>query len=675
MSADDNLLIEYQALSGLKRKYDHAYHVEDRPIVSDAAYDELVRTLNNLVLNNPHIAQFANHTSTVGADVSRSPFKKVEHTIPMLSLENIFDEEGIKAFVQNAYVGNFNDGFVGEPKIDGLSIECVYEFGVLTKASTRGDGVIGEDVTGNVAFVSGIPKVLKRKDIALLEVRGEVYMTKEDFHALNQKMANKGGRLFSTPRNAAAGSLRQMDTSITASRSLKAFMYGLGAYSAPLASTQSELLVALSELGFSTCPLFFKTSDAAGLSIFIDILSNQRADLPYDIDGMVIKVNSLEAQAVMGVRSNTPKWAVAYKFPAETGITRLVDVIFQVGRTGVITPVAVLTPLNLGGVIVSRASLYNKDEIDRLDLRYNDRVVISRQGDVIPKVLSVDKPYRNTMKSMKVTNGKIVFPKTCPSCGWDLHKEEGEVAIRCINAFECPEQILARVTHMVSRDAFDIRGLAEKTIKLFIENGIIKKPFDIYHLGKKKDVICNLPGWSDHKFNLLMTAIDNRRKIPLNKLIFGMGFPSIGEGNALRLAQTHTDLDDLINTAYKGPETLSKLADIGIVAATELCTSLMSGEGRRSIQEAIDLIEAIPVEAPKQGPLTGRTFVFTGTLESMTRQEAKLRTEGLGGRVLSDINKTVTDVVVGKDAGSKAEKAQKKGIAITEDAWMKLINS
>ncbi|MGD9649932.1 MAG: NAD-dependent DNA ligase LigA [Dongiaceae bacterium] len=657
-------------------QHDELYYQQDKPAISDAEYDKLRKKLDALEAEFPQFILPNSPSKRVGAPIS-SGFKKTRHATPMLSLNNAFDAEDIADFADR--IRRFLDlpddtpiEFTAEPKIDGASANLTYRDGVLAIGATRGDGIEGEDVTTNMKTIQSIPQKLTGKNIpSLLEIRGEIYMQKSDFLAMNQRREESGEDLFANPRNAAAGSLRQLDSSITASRPLKFFAYAFGAGGNEIAETQQEILNQLEKWGFTLPPHRGFCKNEKEIGAYYEKLSSLRATLPFDVDGIVLKVNRLDWQRRLGDVGRAPRWAMAYKFPAEQAQTLLKDITIQVGRTGVLTPVAELEPINVGGVMVARATLHNEDEIERKDIRIGDTVLIQRAGDVIPQVLGRIEGKRD--KGSKAYK----FPDHCPVCGSAAIRETGEVARRCTGGLICPAQASLRLRHFVSKGAFDIDGLGKQHIDEFWQLKLIQEPADIFTLAKRqregKIDLYNLEGWGEKSVEKLFAAIEKRRTIPLDRFIYALGIRQIGEATAKLLARHYGGLDNLLN--HLEMDELLNIDQIGESMAEDLIAFFEEPHNKDVIK---NLLEEITVEETKftatSSPITGKTVVFTGTLEKMSRAEAKAKAENLGAKVASSVSKKTDYVVAGAEAGSKLKEAQSLGIKIlSEDEWLKLI--
>ena len=664
--------------------HDRRYYREDAPTISDADYDALRRRYEELERAFPELATAQSLTKTVGAKPSEK-FAKVKHAVPMLSLGNVFSDEEVLEFVARVrrFLG-LGDGalrFTFEPKIDGLSCSLRYEKGHLVQAATRGDGYEGEDVTANVRTIDEIPQRLRGDHSDVFEVRGEVYMTHRDFAALNVRQKESGKTIFANPRNAAAGSLRQLDSRITASRPLHFFAYGWGETSALPANTQIGVLEALRGYGLPVNPLTTLCESAEEMLAHYRSIETQRATLGYDIDGVVYKVNDIALQERLGFVSRAPRWAVARKFPAERATTILRDIEIQVGRTGALTPVARLEPVTVGGVVVQNATLHNEDEIARKDIRIGDTVVVQRAGDVIPQIVAVvtekrphgAKPYQ--------------FPHVCPRCGSAALREidektgEADVVRRCTGSLVCPAQAIERLKHFASRNAMDIEGLGDKQIELFFQDGLIRTPSDIFTLEERDRAsltkIKNREGYGETSVRNLFAAIEARRSVPINRFIFALGIRHVGETNARRLARHFGDFESLRETAREaalGSEARARIDSIngvGPVVAEALHDFFAEPHNERELDALLKQITLEPMPAvASTSPVAGKTVVFTGALERLTRDEAKAQAERFGAHVAASVSKKTDLVVAGPGAGSKLKQAAELGIeVITEDEW------
>ncbi|MET3354731.1 UNVERIFIED_ORG: DNA ligase (NAD+) [Xanthobacter viscosus] len=690
---------EHKALAQEITSHDAAYYREDAPVVSDAEYDALRQRYEAIEERFPGLRGEDSLSEKVGAAPSEK-FGKVAHKVPMLSLANCFSDEEVVEFV--ARVKRFLNlgaddevAFTSEPKIDGLSCSLHYENGRLTVAATRGDGSQGEDVTQNVRTIADIPEHLTGKDVPqTIDVRGEVYMAGADFEALNARQAAAEEKVFANPRNAAAGSLRQLDPSITAARPLKFFAYAWGEASSLPAETQFGVVEAFARWGFTTNPLMVVAKDAAGLIAHYRSIEAQRALLGYDIDGVVYKVNSLELQRRLGFVSRSPRWAIAHKFPAEQATTVLEDIEIQVGRTGALTPVAKLTPVTVGGVVVSSATLHNEDEIARKDVRIGDTVVVQRAGDVIPQVVRVIEDKR------PAGSKPYEFPTLCPACGSHAVREvdtkSGKVDAvrRCTGGLICPAQMVERLRHFVSRNAFDIEGLGEKQVRAFYDWDLIKSPADIFTLeARNKEGLQRLEnrdGWGKTSATNLFAAIAERRTVAVDRFVFALGIRHVGETNAKRLMRHYGTVEALEAGALaaeipgeahpKGNDAWQEMIGIdGIGDVVAEAVIEFFGEPRNREVVAALLKEVTPElmeQVAAASPVSGKTVVFTGSLEKMTRDEAKAMAERLGAKVAGSVSAKTNLVVAGPGAGSKLEKAQALGVqVITEDEWFELVGT
>jgi DNA ligase (NAD+) len=672
-----------------------AYHTLDAPEITDADYDALKRRNQAIEARFPALKRADSPSDRVGAGVADG-FGKAAHRVRMLSLENAFAAGEVIDFDDRLRRFLGHEGvlrYTAEPKIDGLSLSLRYEAGVLVQAATRGDGEVGETVTENARTLSDIPQRLSGAP-DVLEVRGEVYMSHADFAALNDRQAAAGEKTFANPRNAAAGSLRQLDPTVTASRPLRFFAYAWGELSEPLAATQLDAILRLKSLGFITNPLTVRCDGPARMLEHYRLIETQRATLGYDIDGVVYKVDDLALQVRLGFRSSTPRWALAHKFPAELAWTELLGIDIQVGRTGALSPVARLKPVTVGGVVVSNATLHNEDYIagrdskggpirDGKDIRVGDWVQVYRAGDVIPKLADVDLSRR------KDGAQPFVFPHICPECGSEAHREEGDSVRRCTGGLICPAQAVERLKHLVSRGAFDIEGLGARQVEMFFHDPVlpIRAPADIFTLAARDAAnplqkLRNRDGFGEVSAAKLFAAIEARRSIPLDRLIFGLGIRHVGEVAAGLLAR-HFQTWDAFEAGAAGakPENaawaeLTAIDGVGAVMAQSLADAFHNPAERAAIDALVAQLSVLPVAArgATDSPVAGKTVVFTGTLEKMTRAEAKARAEALGAKVAGSVSARTDLVVAGPGAGSKAKEAERLGIEIIdEDAWLRLI--
>lgn len=675
---------ELKFLAAEIARHDRLYHTLDAPEISDAEYDRLRQRNEAIEKRFPDLVRADSPGKRVGA-AAATGFAKVVHARPMLSLDNAFTDEDVREFEQR--VRRFLNlkpeepvELVAEPKIDGLSISLRYEKGRFVRGATRGDGITGEDVTANLKTITDyIPPLMKGRDIPdVVEVRGEVYLAHKDFARINAERENEGEERFANPRNAAAGSVRQLDPAITAKRPLRFFAYTLGEYSGKTAKTHWDFLGKLRQWGFPVNPLAepCRTVDEA-LAVYRRI-GDARAGLGYDIDGVVYKVNRIDWQERLGFVSRAPRWATAHKFPAEKARTRLNGILIQVGRTGTLTPVADLQPVTVGGVVVSRATLHNEDEIDRKDVRVGDTVVIQRAGDVIPQVVEVVRAERP--KNAR----KFAFPEECPVCGSKAVRKEGEVARRCTGGLTCAAQAALRLRHFVSRDAFDIEGLGDKHIEAFYTDQLIRLPGDIFRLRRRVHEIERREGWGTKSVDRLISAIEARRIISLERFIYALGIPQVGQATARLLARHYGSLAvwrKAMQAAVKDPEgeeaqELGNIEQIGPAVAADILAFFAEAHNRETLDDLKDAgvtTEDFVARVVANSPISGKTVVFTGSLVQMTRDEAKSRAEAMGAKVASSVSKKTDLVVVGADAGSKAKKATELGVKmIDEDEWMKL---
>jgi DNA ligase (NAD+) len=698
VSAAVDKLTKAQAEKELKRlraemaQADEAYHVKDAPEISDAEYDALRRRIEAIEARFPELAE-----ARAVAPAPAAAFAKVTHGKPMLSLDNAFDKDDVERFFQS--VRNFfvrledvrrverdTIALIAEPKIDGLSCSLTYEKGQLVKAATRGDGTVGEDVTINVKTIAEVPQKLKGKAPERIEIRGEVYMTKPEFLKLNErleaeflalppeKQTKNRRRQFANPRNAAAGSVRQIDPEITRSRPLRFFAYAWGATTEE-PKGQGDFYGRLRSWGFQVNKLAERVTGIDAALAHHAAIAEQRADLSYDIDGVVYKIDSVDLQDRLGFVGRTPRWAVAHKFPAEQARTLLESIEIQVGRTGALTPVAYLKPVNVGGVLVARATLHNEDEIQRKDVRAGDTVVVQRAGDVIPQIVSVELDKRP--KNAK----PFRFPETCPECGSAALRPEGEAIRRCTGGLVCPAQATERLRHFVTRSAFDIEGLGEKSIVEFFQDELVRTPADLFRL--KASDLEGREGWKEKSIQNLLGAIAQRRRISLDRFIYALGIRQIGDATAKLLAKHYGTLAAWRKAmeAASDPESeaygdLTSIDQIGPSVAEDLIAFFAEDHNREALDDLAKVVEVEAFVAPSASgsPIADKTVVFTGSLEKMTRNEAKARAEALGAKVAGSVSKKTDYVIVGSDAGSKADKARELGVkTLTEDEWLELI--
>ena len=660
--------------------HDRLYFQQDAPEVSDAEYDALRRRNAAIEARFPHLIREDSPSNRIGGG-PEGGFAKIRHRVPMLSLDNAMNAEEFGDFCARArrFVGLAGDvplAFVAEPKIDGLSINLTYEGGRFVRGATRGDGTEGEDVTANLRTMDAVPARLKGRAPALIEIRGEVFMTKADFLKMNEAQAAAGQKVFANPRNAAAGSLRQLDPRITAERPLSLFAYAQGKSSEPVADTHWHYLRRLRDWGFEVNPLSRHLKSEADAAAFQAEMALERSGLGYDIDGVVYKFDDLRLQTRLGFVGRAPRWAIAWKFPAEQAMTVLQDIRIQVGRTGALTPVARLEPVNVGGVLVQNATLHNEDEIARKDIRVGDTVVLQRAGDVIPQIVSVVTERRP--KGAK----PFVYPEVCPVCGSHAVRAPGEAVRRCTGGLICEAQRVERLIHFVSRPAFDIDGLGEKTIREFYEEGWLHGPADLFRLPAREAAIAEREGWGKVSARNLARAIEARRRIPLDRFIYALGVRRIGQSNARLLARHYgsfanwrAEMLAAVEPGSEGRGELDNIVGIGPAIAEELADFF--GEARN-----VELLDQLAAELTIEdaaraqtadSEIAGKTLVFTGTMETMTRPEAKARAEALGAKVTDSVSKKTDLVVVGVDAGSKARKATELGVrTVSETEWREL---
>lgn len=757
--------MELKALAAEIKHHDDLYHRKDAPAISDADYDALRRRNDELEAAFPQFIQKDSPSKRVGS-APAAGFRKHKHAKSMLSLDNAFQDSDVVDFQEKIrrFLGlsaTAQVAMMAEPKIDGLSASIRYEDGKLVVGATRGDGQVGEDITANLKTIADIPHEITADDFpSVFEVRGEVYMAKSDFQALNAAQEEKGAKVFANPRNAAAGSLRQLDSSVTASRPLGFFAYAWGEVSDLSAfKSQQDMMDALKRWGFKVNPLTKLCDDVAALLAHYHAIEEQRASLDYDIDGVVYKVNDLALQDRLGFVARSPRWAIAHKFPAEKAMTVVEDIDIQVGRTGALTPVAKLTPVTVGGVVVSNATLHNRDEIERLDVRIGDTVEIQRAGDVIPQVVRV------IMDQRPADTTAFQFPDHCPVCGSHAVAEGSDVVVRCTGGLVCSKQMTERLKHFVSRNAFDIEGMGAKQIEAFFEAKLVKSPVDIFRLQEKNQDLDppleKWPGWGDQSVANLFRAIDARRTIDLDRFLYALGIRHIGQQNAKLLARTYGSIDGFIEAMTKARLAMEQLLPEGSEFPTTLSAILLNLASLKSFQDVLatgkmanvttfvekraasqnseddllkkylsyqhaadvafepvrqlmavnedlssidgfgkemilslyeffmeannravvdDLMAVLTIEemesAADDSPVSGKTVVFTGSLELMTRNEAKAKAESLGAKVSGSVSKKTDYLVAGPGAGSKLKKAEELGVKVlTESEWLALIAS
>ena len=681
---------DYKALVTEIAAHDRRYHTEDAPTIADADYDALRRRLETLEAAHPEFVEAASPSRTVGAAPAEK-FAKVKHAVGMLSLGNIFADDEVEEFCARIrrFLGLKPEdalAITAEPKIDGLSCSLRYVDGVLVQAATRGDGQEGEDVTANVRTIAGIPHTLKGDAPGILDIRGEIYMTKDGFAGVNARQAGAGKPLFANPRNAAAGSLRQLDSSVTASRPLRFFAYAWGEATHLPADTQTGMVETFERFGLPVNPLMVLAHTSEELVAHYHRIEAERAALPYDIDGVVYKVDSIALQQRLGFVSRTPRWAVAHKFPAEKATTILRKIEIQVGRTGSLTPVARLDPVTVGGVVVTNATLHNEDEIARQDVREGDTVHIQRAGDVIPQILGpvIEKRPEGTKP--------YVFPTECPVCGSpairDIDEKTGrqDVRRRCTAGLACPAQAIEHLRHFASREAMDIEGLGDKQIEQFYADGLIMSPADIFTLeardARSLKKLKDREGYGASSVKNLFAAIDERRTVEVNRLLYSLGIRHVGRTNSRRLARRYGTFDAIraraVAAAEFGSEARAELEAIegmGGVAVDFLTKFFAETRNASIVDDLLKQVTPREMEAVvSSSPVAGKTVVFTGTLERMTREEAKAQAERLGAKVSGSVSKITDILVAGPKAGSKLKKAADLGIeTISEDEWLERI--
>ncbi len=655
-------------LRELLRYHNHRYYVLDDPEISDAEYDALLRELQGIEAAHPELVTPDSPTHRGGA-APLDAFAEARHEQPMLSLANVFSEEELRDFdrrVRERVGGEM--AYVCEPKLDGLSVNLRYENGVLVQAATRGDGQVGEDITVNVRTIRSVPLRLQGESPSLVEVRGEVVIRKADFERLNEQRLAEGERPFANPRNAAAGSLRQLDSSVTAKRPLTFFTFGIGACSGPLGVTHSEVLERLGAWGFRVNEHVQRVAGAQGCLDYYHWLLDNRDSLSYEIDGAVYKVDDLDAREHLGFTARAPRWAAAHKLPAREATTVVADILASVGRTGTVTPVAALEPVEVGGVVVSRATLHNLDEVRRKDVRVGDTVMVRRAGDVIPEVISV------VVDKRPAGAEPWAMPANCPVCGSEVVRLDEEAAHRCVGGLYCPAQRMGAIRHFVSRRAMDIDGLGEKLVAQLVEQGLVRTVVDLYHLDR--GTLVTLERMGEKSADNLLRAIDASRETTLPRFLYALGISQVGEVTARALAEYFGSLESIMDARS---DALEAVPDVGPVVAQSVARFFAQPHNR----EVIDGLLAAGVHWPSAAseatsreaqPLAGCTFVLTGALEGYTRDDAKARIEALGGKVTGSVSKKTDYVVVGADAGSKREKAEQLGVTLLdEDAFTRLL--
>jgi DNA ligase (NAD+) len=668
MSVSKTLLQELESLRDQINHHNYRYHSLDTPEILDSEYDQLFQRLKAIEAEHPELVVGDSPTQRVGS-APLEGFSQVTHELPMLSLDNAFGEEDLIDFnrrIKSRLNRNNELEYTCEPKIDGVAVSLLYEDGKLVRGATRGDGATGENVTQNVRTIESIPLKLVGEDYpARLEVRGEIYLARSTFNELNREAESQGGKAFANPRNATAGSLRQLDSSLTAKRKLTMFCYSVGLVDGgELPGSQSAILEQLKHWGLRTNPLVSVVRGIEACAAYFSDMQGRRATLDYDIDGVVFKVNDMSLQQALGMLTRTPRWAIAHKFPAEQGTTKLLDVEFQVGRTGAITPVARLEPVKVGGVTISNATLHNMDEVDRLGLMIGDAVVIQRAGDVIPKVTQV-------LKSLRPHNARaIVIPDKCPACGTEIRVAEGEVIAKCSAGLFCSAQQKEGIRHFSSRLALDIEGLGDKLVVQLVDEKLIETTADLFKLTQQQ--LVSLERMAPKSANNLLQALEKSKVTTLPRFIYSLGIQEVGEATARNLSIHFGDIEAI---SEADQETLERVPDVGPIVAAKIRGFFQSEKNRqviRELQESGVRWPAIEVSA-KADSLDGQTFVLTGTLSQITRNQAKAKLLGLGAKVSGSVSKNTTSVVAGDAAGSKLTKAQDLGIQIlTEDELMAL---
>ena len=684
--SDAEAAAELASLAAEIARHDALYHGDDNPEMTDADYDRLVLRNRLVEAAFPAFIRADSPSFRVGSPqisaASGGHLSKVRHATPMLSLNNGFGPNDITDFVTRVrkFLSLADDvlaEFVAEPKIDGLAVSLRFKAGRLVQAATRGDGAMGEDVTANIKRVDAIPKTLLGTVPDILEVRGELYMNRNDFLVLNAQQEDQGGRMFANPRNAAAGSLRQKDATVTGSRNLQFFAYSIAETSAEIAATHWEILAALRGFGFAVNDLSSKSPDVDGLLQSYDAIGRARASLPYDIDGVVYKIDQHDYQARLGQVARAPRWALAHKFPAEQAETTISAIDIQVGRTGALTPVARLQPISVGGVIVSNATLHNEDEIRRKDVRIGDKVLIQRAGDVIPQIVRVIAEPRSGSED------EFVFPDRCPICGNDAIRPEGEAVRRCSGGLKCAAQLFEGLKHFVSRDAFDIEGLGARQIEQFITLGWITVPADIFALESHRDAMAELDGYGAVSIAKLLAAIDSRRQIGMERFIYSLGIRQVGQATARLLALHYGQMEQMMSALNPQADLsavhaeLVEIDQIGTAMADDILSFFGNADLYQIVQQLRAVVTVLPPEQPTNySPVSGKIMVFTGSLDKMSRAEAKFKAESLGAKVSGSVSVKTDFLVAGTDAGSKARKAAELGITVLDEAaWLDLISN
>ncbi|HYA39044.1 MAG TPA: NAD-dependent DNA ligase LigA [Candidatus Methylomirabilis sp.] len=668
MSGAGSLRKRAEALRRELNHHNYLYYVRDQPVISDAHYDKLLRELQELERAHPELITPDSPTQRVGAAPSKE-FGEVRHIVPMTSMDNAFSDEELRDWDQRVRKGLEAESdipYTAEPKFDGTSVSLRYENGVLTQAGTRGDGSTGEDVTVNVRTIKTVPLHLQGKGWPkVLEVRGEVVIPKKDFERLNAEQLKQGGKVFANPRNAAAGSLRQLDPRITASRPLSFFPWGLGETSEPVARRYSEVVKDLKEWGFRATEFFRVVHGPEECLRYHGEILARRDKLSFEIDGVVYKVDDLAARDRLGFTARAPRWAIAHKFPAHEENTVVEDIIASVGRTGVITPVAVLRPVQVSGVTVTHATLHNQDEVERKDVRIGDTVVVRRAGDVIPEVVAVIKEKRP--RGTKPWH----MPKKCPVCGSEVIREEAEAAHRCMGGLVCSAQRMGAILHFASRHAMDIEGLGDRLVQQLVDKGLVKTVAEIYRL--KKDVLADLERMAEKSAQNLLDQIEKSKDTTLARFLNALGIPQVGEATAQLLADHFGAIDDIVDAKR---ETLEQIHGVGPAMAEDIYEFFHEKHNREVIRALIKagIHWPKPTRVKKSIALTGKTFVLTGGLSTMTRDEAKRRLQELGAKIAGSVSKKTDYVIVGEEPGSKADKAKELGVTMMDEKeFLKLL--
>ncbi len=678
---NQNIESEVKILRQKIRQYNEEYYINDAPTVPDAEYDQLFHRLEALEQQYPEIMSIDSPTQKVGSIV-QNKFDKHAHINPMLSLGNAFSNEDVSDFIDKIKRFLTIDHFPAifcEPKIDGVSFSLTYEKGILTTATTRGDGYVGENITENIKTIKNLPINLKNAP-DLIEIRGEIYIDKEDFILLNKNQEQQNLPKFANPRNASAGSLRQLDTKVTANRPLKYFVYAIGASSKKFVTSQAELLQKLEQAGFLTNPNYRLCNSVEEIIEFYNLLADKRATMSYEIDGVVYKVNDYALQERLGFIARSPRFAIAHKFPAVIAETKLNNITVQVGRTGILTPVAELEPISVGGVMIARATLHNFQEMERLDIRIGDIVLLHRAGDVIPKLsgVNIDKRPLDALK--------FALPTNCPSCQSILNIDPDDVLIRCTNGLNCPKQLHESIKHFVSKNALNIDGIGSKQVEFLLNKKMIKSPVDLFHLEKLNDnsftKLENMPGWGAKSVQKLFDNINNAKQVNLPRFIYALGIRHVGDSNAKVLAKEFITADGFLEAMLKLAandlaifKRLEDLDGVGNKMIIDIKDFFTCSQNVATIKEMINILEISDyIKLTKSGILSGKNVIFTGTLSSISRSEAKDKAEKLGATVVSAISANTDLVIAGEKAGSKLKKAQTLGIKIVnEQEWIELI--